>query len=210
MNQNYVRDLIGKYYEKYSVIQNDRWDDQNEIIRDTQTRPNRSRIKRSMFSGMKYPKTLIGEFLGNSWDRFTGKLIYQKSWVPIQFFLFWGVTQNGLLENSSIRFFWLKPYMICNILSGFSSKTVHPVLKKTEYVLMIFWWMSFPVKRSQKFPRNLPIRVTNVVTFKKRFKLQHCKSYSMLRCTQNALNISKLRFKIGSRRWNWKFWENVF
>ena len=24
---------------------------------------------------------------------------------------------------------------------------------------MIFWWMNFPIKRSQKFPRNLPIRV---------------------------------------------------
>ena len=24
---------------------------------------------------------------------------------------------------------------------------------------MIFWWMSFPVKRPQKCPRNLPIRV---------------------------------------------------
>ena len=29
---------------------------------------------------------------------------------------------------------------------------------------MIFWWMSFPVKRSQKFPRNLPIRV-NLIYF---------------------------------------------
>ena len=27
---------------------------------------------------------------------------------------------------------------------------------------MIFWWMSFPVKRPQKCPRNLPIRVNQV------------------------------------------------
>ena len=28
-----------------------------------------------------------------------------------------------------------------------------------KLVLMIFWWVSFPIKWSQKFPRNLPIRV---------------------------------------------------
>ena len=29
---------------------------------------------------------------------------------------------------------------------------------------MIFLWMSFPIKRSQKFPRNLPIRVKHVLS----------------------------------------------
>ena len=35
-----------------------------------------------------------------------------------EIFIFRVVTQTVLLENSSIRFFLLKPYMICNIWSG--------------------------------------------------------------------------------------------
>ena len=35
-----------------------------------------------------------------------------------EIFIFQVITQAVLLENSSIRIFWLKPYMICNIWSG--------------------------------------------------------------------------------------------
>ena len=57
-------------------------------------------------------------FPGRHTGRFTGKPIHLKAWVAIQFFQFWGVTQTVLLENSSIRIFWLKPSMICNIWTG--------------------------------------------------------------------------------------------
>ena len=33
-----------------------------------------------------------------------------------------------------------------------------------------FWWMSFPVNRSQKCPRNLPIRVNTLILEWKRFR----------------------------------------
>ena len=49
----------------------------------------------------------------------------------------WGVTQTVLLENSSIRFFWLKPYMICNIWSGW-------VFQKNglcDALEMSNWWL---------------------------------------------------------------------
>ena len=82
-----------------------------------------------------------------------------------EIFNFRVVTQAVLLENSSIWiFYWNHIQYVTFGLDEFSSKTVQagpsssrPGFKKTE--LMIFWWMSFPVKRSQKFPRNLPIRV---------------------------------------------------
>ena len=46
-----------------------------------------------------------------------------KSWkthpkIFLKFPFSWVVEQAVLLENSSIRFFWLKPFMICNIWSG--------------------------------------------------------------------------------------------
>ena len=66
--------------------------------------------------------TLIGKFLGNFWDRFTGKLIQPSIGE------FWGVTQAVLVENSS----WPNvTYHIWYMVS----------VKKCE-------WMSFPVKRS--------------------------------------------------------------
>ena len=65
--------------------------------------------------------TLIGKFLGNFWDRFTGKLI-QSSIREFQ-----GVWQAVLLEDSS------RPNVICHISLMVSVKK--------------FEWMSFPVKR---------------------------------------------------------------
>ena len=65
--------------------------------------------------------TLIRKFLGNFWDRFTGKLI-QSSIREFQ-----GVWQAVLLEDSS------RPNVICHISLMVSVKK--------------FEWMSFPVKR---------------------------------------------------------------
>ena len=60
-----------------------------------------------------------------------------------EIFIFRVVKQTVLLENSSIGIF--------------SSKTACVTPQNSP----IDHWMSFPVKRSQKFPRNLPIRVKN-------------------------------------------------
>ena len=52
----------------------------------------------------------------------------------------------------------------------------------------IFWWMSFPVKRPQKCPRNLPIRVN--LFFDNKFKLDfYQKSFSRMQLYQ-AMRIS--------------------
>ena len=78
------------------------------------------------------------------------------------------VSWTVLLENSSIWFFdWNYIWYVTFGLDEFSSKTVqltNRFFKKLNdfLVLMIFWWMSFPVKRPQKCPRNLPIRVNKV------------------------------------------------
>ena len=50
-----------------------------------------------------------------------------------EIFIFRVVTQAVLLENSSIRIFWLKPFMICNIWSGWVS---------VEKALFFFSWSS--------------------------------------------------------------------
>jgi len=76
-------------------------------------------------------------FAGRHTGRFTGKLIH------------------------SIFFDWNHIWYVTFGLDEFSSKrsSSRPGFSKNWMVPMIFWWMSFPVKRSQKFPRNLPIRV---------------------------------------------------
>ena len=73
------------------------------------------------------------------------------------FFQFWGVTQTVLLENSSIRIFIYDIWYVTFGLDEFSSKTACAMPQTSP----IDDWMSFPVKRSQKFPR---IRVISQVS----------------------------------------------
>ena len=57
-------------------------------------------------------------------------------------------------------FDWTHTWYLTFGLDEFSSeRSVWPPEFSNWRLLMIFWWMSFPVKRSQKLPRNLPIRV---------------------------------------------------
>ena len=88
--------------------------------------------------------------LGRHTGRFTGKLINKKSWVPIQFF----PNLPILLESSFIRFFdWNHIWYVTIGLDEFSSKKACVTPQNSP----IDDWMSFPVKRSQKFPTNFPI-----------------------------------------------------
>ena len=73
-------------------------------------------IRRNRFHSRISVLTLIGKFLGNFWDRFTGKLIHHKIMSTYSGFFkrvvtgkliqssigkFWGVTQAVLVDNSS-------------------------------------------------------------------------------------------------------------
>ena len=68
--------------------------------------------------------------------------------------------QNSLIGN------WMR-FSLLRSSSGLE-------LKRTEKLLISFWWMRFPGKRSSSFPRNLTIRVSikysQVVTFLMVFK----------------------------------------
>ena len=95
--------------------------------------------------------TLIGKFLGNFWDRFSGKLIHQK--IMSTYSVFWKT-------RSRPRPFYWKTYPIVNwkILGRRTGRFTGKLIQTKCYLsytvsITKFEWMSFPVKGSVWRPR---------------------------------------------------------
>ena len=111
--------------------------------------------------------TLIGKFLGNFWDRFTGKLIHQKIMSMYSvFFKNRVVSKTVSLENSSNHqlenswashrpFYWkTHPDQMLHIIYGFSQKIwMDEFSSKTKLNDLWYSWFLMD-KFSSKTPHN--------------------------------------------------------